>query len=308
MDPRATDHGVTADPRVTVVMITHNRRAEADRSLRMLAQLPERPRVVVVDNGSTDGTAAMVRSIHPDVTLLEPGRNLGAIGRNVAVEAVDTPYVAFCDDDTWYDAGALACAADLLDAHPRLAVVNARIIVEPSGRLDAISREMAHSPLDRPPGIPGYPLLSFLAGVSVVRREAFVEAGGFSPRLWLGGEEELLAAELASRGWHLAYVPEVSAHHFPSTLRDADRRRRDGIRNTLWFTWLRRPAGAAVWRTLRLVRRLPRDWVTVQGLVAALAGLPWVVRERRVVPPQVEEGYRRLEHQQLDGGARRYVS
>ncbi len=296
------------DPRLTVVMITHDRRTEADRSLRLLERLPERPRVVVVDNGSSDGTADMVLQCHPDATLLEPGANLGAVGRNLGVAVSHTPYVAFCDDDTWYDPGALARAADLLDAHPSLAVVTATIRVEPGGRLDAVSAEMAQSPLERPPGLPGHPLLSFLAGVSIVRRTAFEEVGGFSPRLWLGGEEELLAADLAAAGWHLAHVPDVVAHHAPSVARDPHRRRADGIRNTLWFTWLRRPAAPAAWRTVRLLGRLPRDRVTARALAAALAGVPWVLRERRVVPADVEAGLRRLEGAQLDGGTRRYVS
>jgi N-acetylglucosaminyl-diphospho-decaprenol L-rhamnosyltransferase len=297
-----------ADRRVAVIVITHNRREELHHTLTRLASLPEQPHVVVVDNGSTDGTAALVHGGHPEATLLEAGRNLGAVGRNLGVAAVNAPYVAFCDDDTWYDPGALSHAADLLDAHPDLAVVVARILVEPSGRVDRICEEMADSPLDRRPDLPGHPLLSFLAGVSTVRRAAFRTAGGFSPRLWLGGEEELLASDLARAGWQMAYVPEVVAHHRASRKRDPHLRRRHGIRNTLWFTWLRRPWPSAARRTARLIARLPPDRVTLLGIADAVRGLPWVVRERSVVPPDLERGYRRLEHLQLDGGARRYVS
>jgi len=297
-----------ADERITVVMITYNRRDEADQALTRLEELPERPPVVVVDNGSTDGTADMVRVRHPGVELLTPGRNLGAVGRNLGVASARTPYVAFCDDDTWYEPGALARAADLFDHHHRLAVVTAKILVEPGGRLDAVCEEMARSPLRHPPGMPGHPLLSFLAGVSICRRAAFEEAGGFSARLWLGGEEELLASDLARHGWAMAYVPEVVAHHQASTLRDPHLRRRHGIRNTLWFTWLRRPAPSAARRTARLLVRLPRDRVTLLGLRDAVAGLTWVLRERAVVPPQVERGYQLLEDMQLNSKARHYVS
>ncbi len=297
-----------SDPRVSVVVITHDRCAELLRTLDRLAALPERPRVVVVDNASSDGTAAAVRGRHPDVLLLEPGENLGAVGRNLGVAATTTPYTAFCDDDTWYDPGALSLAADLLDAHPELAVVTGSILVEPRGELDAICEEMAQSPLPRPEGLPGHPLLSFLAGVSVVRRSAFEQAGGFSTRLWLGGEEELLASDLARAGWHMAYVPEVGAHHHASRLRDAHLRRRHGIRNTLWFTWLRRPLPSALRRTVRLVSSLPRDRVTAGGLLDAVRGAPWVVRERAVVPAHVEQGYRSLEVMQLRSRARQYVS
>ena len=296
------------DARLTVVVITHNRCRELDRTLSSLERLPERPPVVVVDNGSSDGTCDLVATRHPDVTLIAAGTNLGAVGRNVGVRRADTAYVAFCDDDTWYDPGALSRAADLLDAHPTLAVVTGSIRVEPRGTLDAICEEMASSPLERLPDLPGHPLLSFLAGVSVVRRSAFLAAGGFSERLWLGGEEELLACDLVRAGWHLAYVPEVVAHHQASAVRDADLRRRHGIRNTLWFTWLRRPMVSALRRTGRLLVRLPRDRVSVQGVLDALRGVPWVVRERHAVPPEIEQGYRLLEESQLSGRSRRYVS
>lgn len=297
-----------AEERVTVIIITHNRCRELCRTLARLRQLPERPPVIVVDNGSTDSTATVVRTGFPEATLLTPGANLGAVGRNLAAATARTPYLAFCDDDVWYEPGALIRAADLLDLHPRLAVVTASIIVEPYGRVDAICAEMAASPLERPSGFPGHPLLSFLAGVSTVRRRAFLDAEGFSPRLWLGGEEELLASDLARAGWHLAYVPEVVAHHHASARRDPHLRRRHGIRNTLWFTWLRRPGLRAFARTLRLLRQLPRDRVSLAGLTDAVRGVPWVVRERRVVPPHLERGYRLLDREQLAGATRRYVS
>ena len=50
------------DDRVSIVMITRNRCGEADRALSHLAELADRPRVIVVDNGSADGTAQMVRT------------------------------------------------------------------------------------------------------------------------------------------------------------------------------------------------------------------------------------------------------
>lgn len=304
-DPRP-DGG--PDPRLAVVVITRDRVKQLLDTLGHLGRLPERPRVVVVDNGSSDGTSQAVAEQFPDVSLLSPGRNLGAIGRNLGVAHLSTPYVAFCDDDTWWDPGCLARAADLLDAHPRLAVVTAHILVEPGSRDDPICAEMRSSPLPVPPGLPGHPLLSFLAGASVLRRSAFVKAGGFNERLFIGGEEELLASDLAGAGWAMAYVPDCVIHHRPSAIRDPDLRRRQGIRNTLWTTWLRRPPGSAARRTVRLLRSLPRDRVSGLAILEALAGLPWVLRQRQVVPPEVERGLRLLDGPQLTSSARQYVS
>jgi GT2 family glycosyltransferase len=296
------------DPRVAVVVITHQRRDELLLALSRLRQLPERPHVVVVDNGSTDGTADAVRAQHPEVELIASPTNLGAVGRNLGVARLDTPYVAFCDDDTWWDAGSLRTAADALDAHPRLAVVTARILIEPGGAEDPIVAELRDSPVVGAAWLPGPALGSFLAGASVLRREAFDEVGGFSERLWLGGEEELMAGDLATAGWELCYLPTITIHHQASTARDPHRRRADGIRNTLWTTWLRRPLKPALRRTVHLLRTVPRDRVTARGLLAAVRGLPWVVRERRVLPPHAEARFAALEQAQRRSTARRYVS
>ncbi|MFD7511724.1 glycosyltransferase family 2 protein [Streptomyces sp. NPDC059853] len=296
------------DPaRVTVAIITHDRRRELLHTLDRLAGLPERPPVIVVDNGCTDGTAGAVAERHPEVTVLRPGANLGAVGRNLAARQVRTPYLAFCDDDTWWEPGSLARAVAVLDAHPRVATLTARIVVEPDGREDPIVPELRDSPLPRPTGLPGPALGSFLAGATVVRTEAFRRAGGFSPRLWLGGEEELLAADLMAAGWWLVFDEKMLIHHRPSALRDPTRRRADGIRNTLWFTWLRRPPRAALRRTVQVLAGVPRDRITARALARALAGAPWVLHDRRPVPAGVEQRLAALETAQRTSTARRYV-
>ncbi|MFI0352684.1 glycosyltransferase family 2 protein [Actinomadura sp. 9N407] len=292
----------------TVVVITRDRRASLLRTLSRLLALPERPPVIVVDNASRDGTADTVARRFPQVTLVRSADNLGAIGRNLAVDHVRTPHVAFCDDDTWWEPGSLARAAALLDAHPRLAAVTGRILVEPGGREDPIVPELRDSPVPGPAWLPGPALGSFLAGASMLRAEAFREAGGFSPRLWLGGEEELLSADLMTLGYHLCYAADVVVHHEPSSVRDPHLRRRHGIRNTLWTTWLRRPLPSAARRTGGLLYGVPRDRHTAAALAGAAAGIPWLVRERRPVPPHVEARLRTLDAPQRRSRARRYVS
>src|SRR3954452_5966592 len=269
-------------------MITHQRRSEALDAVARLVDLPERHPIVLVDNGSTDGTADAVREKFPDVDVLALDHNAGAVGRNLGVERLRTPYVAFCDDDTWWEAGSLSRAADVLDAHPRVAVLNARIVVEPGGADDPIVAELRDSPVPGPDWLPGPALGSFLAGASVVRREAYAEAGGFSARLWLGGEEELLATDLLTAGWEICYRADLVVHHAASPARDSIRRRRDGLRNTLWFTWLRRPVGPALRRTAFLARTVPHDRTSALAVWDAVRGLPWVLAHRRPRPPAVE--------------------
>jgi GT2 family glycosyltransferase len=285
--------GACADTRIAIAMLTYNRREEVLRSLARLTSLAEQPKIVLVDNASTDGTIEAVNEAFANVEIIAAGKNLGAAGRNLALRRLDAPYVALSDDDTWWELGSLKRAADLFDEYPRLAVTTARVLVGPEEGLDPTCLVMEASPFAGEPDMPGLPLLGFLAGASVVRREAFLECGGFSDRLFLGGEEQWLAADLASRGWWPCYVPELVVHHHPSP-REAARRRWHEVRNALWFAWLRRPTRSALGRTVWLTKNKPFGDVW-RGSMAAIVGLPKVWYLRDIVPPHVEAGLRRLD-------------
>jgi GT2 family glycosyltransferase len=279
---------------VAVVIATRNRGPELVGTLARLRALEERPPIVVVDNGSTDGTAELVRAGHPEVRVVGLRRNRGGAARTVGARLVDSPYVAFSDDDSWWAPGALGRAAELLDRHPRLAVLAARVLVGPDRRYDPVCDEMAHSPLGRAADLPGPSVLGFIACGAVVRRSAFLEVGGFHARLGVGGEEELLSVDLAARGWGLAYVDEVVAHHHPSPSRDPSGRRRVQVRNALWSAWLRRPLGGAARQTAHLAALALHQPGASSGLLLAMLGLPWVLRERRPVHPELEAALRTL--------------
>ncbi|WP_182347466.1 glycosyltransferase family 2 protein [Tomitella gaofuii] len=295
------------DTRATVVIITHDRRAELARTLAAMATSPDDMPIIVVDNGSSDGTAHMVERRFPSVTVIRCSENAGAIGRNVAVAQLTTEYVAFCDDDTIWQPGSLRRAADLLDEHDGLGSVTGRCLVEPDLAEDPLTPELRYSPIRGPSWLPGPALLGVMAGLSMFRTRAFREVGGFCERMWLGGEEELLAVDLAEHGWWMCWAEDVIIHHAPSAGRDATRRRQLGIRNALWTLWLRRPASSAVRRGLRIIGSAPRDAATARAVLEALRGAGWVVRHRAVVSDRVEAGLRQLEESQATSPARRYV-
>ncbi|MEV5711924.1 glycosyltransferase [Actinoallomurus sp. NPDC052274] len=281
--------------RVTVVIATRNRRSELLRTLGRLTALPDRPVIVVVDNGSEDGTASAVAADHPGVRLVPLGRNRGAAARNVGVHLARTRCVAFSDDDSWWEPGALTRAADLFDAHPRLGLIAAHTLVGPEREPDPINAAMAESPLPPDPDLPGPPVLGFLACASIVRRRAFLDVGGFHPLLFFVGEERLLSYDLAAAGWGLCHVPEIVAVHEPSADRPpSHRRRRSELRNTVLTTWMRRPGLVAVRETARLGARALRDGDSRAALAGAAVRLPSALAARRPVPAAVEGGIRRL--------------
>jgi len=276
----------------TIVLATRDRRQRLLTTLARLEGLPERPHVVVVDNASKDGTAAAIAERFPGVEVIPSSRDIGSAARTLGVEAAHTPLVAFSDDDSWWAPGALRRAAATFRAHPRLGLIAARILVEPDGRLDPTCEAMRESPLDSETPLPGPPVLGFLACGAVARRSAVLACGGFHTRYGFGGEEQLLAVDMAAAGWGLAYVDEVVAHHEPEPGPRSWRGKHE-LRNRLWSTWLRRPFPRAVRQTAALT--LDGDGHGVAALIAALQGLPWVLRERHVIPGNVERSLRLLE-------------
>ncbi|MET7326790.1 glycosyltransferase family 2 protein [Nonomuraea sp. NPDC005650] len=275
------------DPRVTVVVAGRNR----PRALARTLPLHPRP-VILVDSGAADVTAGFVRRHFPDVHLVETGKDPGAPARDAGVRLAGTPYVAFADDDSWWAPGALERAADVLDAHPRLAVLAARVLVEPEERLDAVSERMRASPLGVEPDLPGPSVLGFLALGAVVRKKAFLEAGGFDGVLVSSGEEERLAVDLAAKGWGLAYVDDVVAHRHPPPSGDARGRQVLATRDAVLTAVLRRPWRVVARRSLDALLAGPAGW---EGLRTAVPSLPRALAERRELPAAVERARRRLE-------------
>jgi GT2 family glycosyltransferase len=288
--------GAAVSGRVTVVIATRNRRPELIRSLRQLRALSPTPPVVVVDNGSTDGTAQAVRAHFTGVTVLALPRNYGAAARNLGVLVARTPYVAFSDDDSWWGPGALERAAMILDNYPRLGLVAARTVVGPLERSDPVNALLQHSPLPRPADSPGPSVLGFLACSAVLRRRAFCEVGGFSGLLFFVGEERLLCYDLAAAGWDRAYLHDVIAHHHPSPRRpDPDCRRAAELRNAVLTAVLRRPRSVVTAAATRLTRQSVDDAVARTALRATLVRLPAALRRRAPLPPAVEDQVRLLE-------------
>jgi GT2 family glycosyltransferase len=283
----STDAAPSTDPPVTVVVASRNRRED------LLASLPrhEAP-VVLVDNASSDDTVDAVRAAHPEVGVLRLARNVGARARTLGVQRAGTPFVAFADDDSWWARGDLARAVEVMRAHPRLALLNARILVGPEERLDPVCAELAGSPLGTAPDLPGPSLLGFVACAALVRTEAFEQVGGFDAVVRFPGEEERVALDLAAAGWGLAYVDEVTVHHHPSPRRDAPERRQAAL-------WRSRVLTALMRHPLRALPPLVAAAVRAgepgrRGLLQAVPDLSAALRSRRRLPGHVWDDVRRL--------------
>jgi GT2 family glycosyltransferase len=273
---------------MSIVIITRNRREALSQTLHTLGAQPHDLPIIVVDNASTDGTAALVRERFPAVRVIALPRNIGGAARNVGVEAARTPLIAFCDDDSWWEPEAFARAAALFARYPKVGLIAGRILVNAEQRLDPVSALQSVSPLPQAVPMPGPAILGFLGCGVFVRRSAFLKVGGYDETLQVGGEEQVLAIDLASAGWGLTYAGDLVGHHYPSPQRHPERRVATQARNRIWTAWLRRPWRPALRISMEELRSGLRDIHRARGVAEAVAGMPRIMRHRRVVAPRIE--------------------
>lgn len=289
---------MAGSPRTSFVIATRNRADDLERTVQQLLDSTQCP-IIVVDNASQDATreaASALTCWSRRIRLITLDRDRGAIARNVGVYACRTPYVAFCDDDSWWQPEAIAIGEAEFGCRPALALLAARTVVLPGGHTDAFSEQLAASPLGCPAGLPGPSVLGFQTRSAMVRKRAFEGVGGFSPVPHFRGEEQLLALDLAAAGWQLCYCPAMVACHQPSLGRGAASAQHARVlRNDALTAWMRRPASVCAVAAGALLRAAVHDGAHFRAATEALLRLPAAVRQRRALPSALEAQVRLCE-------------
>lgn len=167
-------------PPVSVVIATYNRASLLPRAIAsVLAQRGVELELIVVDDGSTDGTPAMLQEIRdPRLVVLRQDNRERGVARNVGVSAATSPYVAFLDSDDVWAHDHLAVLLDAAAADPEAALLHTRAQLHDDRR----SRVLGHLPQAEPTGDRFRWLLSgngIALSSAMVVRATFLAVGGF---------------------------------------------------------------------------------------------------------------------------------
>ncbi len=193
------------------------------------------PEVVVVDNGSADGSVAELQAAFPEVTVIRPGANLG-YGRaaNLGAAATRAPIVAVLNPDAEIEPGTAGALLGRFDLEGRLGAVGPQLqnpdgTRYPSARSapslgDAIGHALlgvvapgnrftrSYRQLDADPDVPR--TVEWISGAAVwFRREALDRVGGWDERFFLFFEDVDLCRRLGAAGWQIAYEPSGHVVH-----------------------------------------------------------------------------------------------
>lgn len=281
----------------------------------LAAQTVPPDQVVVVDNGSRDGSVELVRREHPDVDLVALPRNHGYAGAaNRGLTRARGDLVAILNSDA---RPARDWLAELLAA-PSDADVWAwgSVLVEPGGRTvesagdhwyeGAFAAKLLNGrPVAELPAEP-YDVVAPPGAAPLYRADRLRELGGWEERFFLYFEDLDLALRALLRGWRAVQVPTARVEHDLGASGRGPRRRFHVARNSIW-TAVRcnpEPSAAAIGR--QVLRGFGRErpplhfaGVDALGRMAALATLPWALRTRREIQAArtitADEWRRRLE-------------
>lgn len=215
------------EPAVTVVIPTFNRAAELMRALQVLgAQEGGPPHVVVVDNSSTDDTAARVQAAMPAwggrLRYLRKAPEGPAAARNAGLALATTPLVLYHDSDIELQPGWLQRAQAHMARNPALAAAGGYIVYafDPQ-RVNAYGGDLGRfglawdvcedTPLDPARGPADRIWINCSA--MLARADAVRAAGGFDDTFFYGFEDADLGWRLNALGLRVAVFPDLVAHH-----------------------------------------------------------------------------------------------
>jgi glycosyltransferase involved in cell wall biosynthesis len=274
------------------MIVTRNRREEALRAVASAVRQEGEIEVLVVDDGSTDGTAEAISSAFPSVRLERFESSAEVVARrNHAVELAGAPIVIGIDDDAELT-GTDAAQQTVRDFdHPRVGAVAVPFVDHRFGEnllQQAPSREGVHV------------TQQFCAAACAVRRDVFLELGGYRTALQHQAEEPDLSIRMLATGHVVRLGRADPVIHYASPKRDADLMWFRGTRNDIFFGWhnvpTRRLPGYLAKQTmfeLWLGAKVRRPQPFVRGLAAGYRGARTAGR-RSPVPPEVFDVYRLL--------------
>ena len=239
---------------MSIVLVCWNNKAYLDPCLKSLYEggLKSSFDVVVVDNGSTDGSQQMLAEKYPDVMLIQNEGNVG-LGKasNQGIEATNGRYILLLNNDTLVNGPALDVLVEYLDAHPEAGATAGKLL-NPDGSFQSgfapFSTLLEEFLIVTHIGEllwAGYPSHGdaneiketgwMSSACLLVRRAALDQIGLLDEGYFIYGDEADLQYRLNKAGWKVVFLPNSSIIHFGGRSMDRWKRRKMVYRGKMMF-------------------------------------------------------------------------
>jgi GT2 family glycosyltransferase len=254
MDRWAVNADAFADPSlplITIGVLTCNRRDDLLQTLDVLLHATQYPlyEVLLIDNGSTDGSLEIVRNRFPSVRIHEVGVNRGVSSRNLQTAMARGKYLFSYDDDSMpATPTTILRMVQHMESHPDIDVISTTCYRPLSGLSETKDwGKFGRYSHDKK----GFEGLYIVEGGACFRLETLRSVAGYDPRMFLGAEGFDLSVQLYKQGRSMYFCPWFGTLHFASPLmRPKGIRVSANSRNSIWVL-------AKHWPWLALIPLLP---------------------------------------------------
>ena len=283
----------SGQPRATIVISTRNRVDDLRTTLASIRGQSEPVEVIVMDDGSTDGTDNMVRCDYPEVRLVRSEESRGYIvRRNEGARLATTPFIISLDDDAALTSRDTVSRTLAEFDHPRIGAVAIPFV---NVRQDTVIR--CRAPDDREPWV----LEGFIGTAHALRRDLFLYLGGYREVLFHQGEEQDFCIRLLQAGYVVRAGSAEPIHHFQSPARSRKRMVVYGARNSLLYAWHNVPAAwlplhvaGSVCRQAQFAIRTRHPLWVLEGIVRGVIVSIGEFRRRKPVSNRAYRAFRYL--------------
>ncbi len=235
---------MAAAPQATVLITTKDRRDELRVAVASALAQDAAVEVLVVDDGSSDGTSAMLAEAFPAVRVIRDDVSRGLIvQRNRGAREARAPVVFSLDDDAEYTAPDTVSATLREFSHPRVGAVAMPHVDVNQG--PAVKTRA-------PDGAAIWVTSSYIGTAHALRRDVFLALGGYRESLVYRAEEADLCLRMLAAGFVTRLGAAAPIHHHESPRRDSRAMVLYGRRNDILFAWHNTPMPYAVGRLAKV--------------------------------------------------------
>jgi glycosyltransferase involved in cell wall biosynthesis len=249
----------SVQPAASIVIVTKNRKEELRRALRSAVAQSGQPEVLVMDDGSTDGTEEMVRSEFPQAALHHFEQSKGYIvRRNEGARLARGNIIFSIDDDATFSTPLVVEQTLTEFERPDIGAV----------AIPYIEPRKAERVLQRAPSKDTIWIADAFVGTAhALRRDLFLRLGGYREQLVHQGEESDYCIRMFATGHVVRLGDAGPIYHHESPHRDFRRMDFYGCRNSILFAW----------------QNVPMPYLPIHLLMTTLNCLRWTLNRQRLL-------------------------
>ncbi len=212
---------------VSIVILSYNRKEDIRENLdKLLSYKLENTEIIVVDNGSADGTTDMIETEYPSVKLLKLRKNMGVAGYNKGFSMAKGKYILILDDDSYPSANSVKRMIEEFEKDNSVGII--AFDVRNYNSYNKVSKKQKNINEDTT-NSKKY-LMGFNGAGAGIRKELIEKVGGYPEEFFLYWNETDLAIRVLNEGYKILWINDIVSYHKYSP------KNRDSLRGPYFYT------------------------------------------------------------------------